>query len=144
MSAAAMPTKIEAVTSNLSDVAQRHAVLIASVPDQIEAITGWAFTPEQFEAVKQLAWRLGHEARLLQVGLDLVSEWASTTAEDDRTLFAKTSSVVDMCRFGRAIPSAGPVPHPSTTALADVVEDAMADMQEALRARFPGETIPGG
>jgi len=143
MSAAEMPTEMEAICFNLHDVACAHSAEIASLPAQIAAIFGWTFSAEQTEAVRQLAWHLGHQARLLEFSLETLSVVLAGRAYDDRALFSKTTAVVDMCRFARAVPDVGPPPNPSTTALADAVEDAIADMQGDLRLRFPGEEHPG-
>jgi len=143
MSADKMPTEIEAVSNNLQDVAQGLACDIAAFPGDVAAICGWRLDPEETEALRQLAWKLGHKARLLEFGLERIHGLCASLADEDRTLFAKTMQLVDMCRFARATPDNGPAPEPTTTALADALEAAVADVQDALRQRFPGEEFPG-
>ena len=143
MSAGQMPTEIEAIASNLHEVAEAHAVAVSLLPEQVAAMLNWSVSQEQAESLRQLVWGLSHKARLLQFGLERVHALAASLADEDRTLFSQTVQMVDMCRWAKGTPTNGPEPHQSTVGLANSAEEVLANMQAALRQRFSSEEFPG-
>jgi hypothetical protein len=146
MSAVKMPTEMQAVSKSLSTQAQMLVDCVADLSHLLMFVTAMGERDGASSVQDRLPDAVGElvfTARILQFGLERLTFLSEAAAESDRMLFSKTMQMVDMCRFARAIPDHEPPPPPSTNQLADLVEDAVADLQEVLRARFPGETCPG-
>ena len=142
MSAGRMPTEIEALASHFAGVASELSSGIADMPSLFAAATDWMPSTEQMQAMDRPTWALLSKARALEFALAQLTARAAVQAQQDRLLFDKTLALVDVCRFGRAVPAHGAAPAPGAVALADAVEDGLADMQNLLRARFAGQAFP--
>lgn len=102
------------------------------------------------EATIGLPLALAHDslliaARTLQFDAERLALLLDDQADADRQLYALTVEAVDACRMARAtaLEEPGPDPQVQVRALANAVELLMADMQELLAARFPGEASLG-
>jgi hypothetical protein len=145
MSANPMPTEMQCLTGRLrddaTDVANDLGLMashLAIGPFDANECGSWSAT----------AGFLMERVRAMQFDAARLAVLADDQADDARRLYSQTMELVDGCRMARATwcPHDRPEvpPDPAVVALADFVEESLADMQEAIAAQFPGEKIPGG
>ena len=97
---------------------------------------------ENTTAIEMLA-----QARTLEFDAQRLECLADEFTENDRAAYGYAIGLVDACRMARDKTMQAPAAasrHELVMQLAGTVEAGLADIQELLAERFPGETIPGG
>lgn len=143
MSAATLPTELECLSARLVDAANNAVAGVQVLPHMMAALANWQPDHKAPEMVADMLY----DARAMQ--FDATRLAALVQAQDAalRHLYSLTIDLVDACRMARSTVIAPGMPEvaPSAgaVALADLVEDSLADMQQHIAAQFPGEEIPG-
>lgn len=147
MSAATLPTELECLSARLVNAAANAVAGAQGLPYLLASAANWQPDHKTPDVVTEMLY----DARAMQ--FDAMRLAALVQAQDAalRHIYSLTMDLVDSCRLARSTmiapgmpevaPSAGAVV--VALALADLVEDGLADMQQHIAAQFPGEEIPG-
>lgn len=146
-----LPTELQCLAQRMRDTAQELALAAARLPDvvAVDAACSRQETPPDPLVpvpVARAADAMLMQARTLEFDAQRLEYLADEIADYDRTAYSYAMVLVDACRMARGQTmgaTATADDHALVLKLADTVEDGLADIQELLAERFPGEHIPG-
>jgi hypothetical protein len=141
-----LPTELQCLAQRMRATAQELARAAASLPDVYAAATGWEIGMAVPQGVNLVAIEMLAQARTLEFDAQRLESLADAANDDDRMAYSHTMVLVDACRMARGRSVAAPPDadgHGLLLELAGTVEDGLADIQQLLADRFPGEAIPG-
>lgn len=135
------PTELQCLARRMHNVAQELVRMLPSTHAAwvIDATRDDASAHD--EGADRTVSVLMGMARALEFDAARAVALANTQADTDRVIFDTTVSMVDLCRMARStsLSAAGVERDAPAVALADDVEEHLADVQECLRERFPGD-----
>lgn len=142
-----LPTELQCLAQRMRATAQELVQASARLPDLFAAATDWQIGQPVPQGFNQAAAEMLAQARTLEFDAQRLELLAEEIAEHDRAAYGYAMDLVNSCRMARgrsvaAAPSADG--HELVLKLAGTLEDGLADIQELLVERFPGETVPGG
>ena len=141
-----LPTELQCLAQRMRAAARALAQGAASLPDVHAAATGWQVGMAVPQGVNLLAIEMLAQARTLEFDAQRLEHLADAASDDDRMAYSHAMDLVDACRMARSCSVAAPPDadgHGLLLELAGTVEDGLADIQQLLADRFPGEAIPG-
>ena len=139
-----LPTELQCLALRMRNTAQELAQAAAQLPD---LFTDWQPGQAAPTGVNLAASEILAQARTLEFDAQRLGYLADEFTENDRAAFSYAMELVDACRMARGQTMQAPAAanrHELVMQLAGTVEEGLADIQELLAERFPGETIPGG
>lgn len=138
MNPAHLPTEAQCLAMSACTIAKDLLDTIAQLPFLASEQAGQAAPLADLAHAHARLLRL---ARTLQFDAERQAILIDDQVEADRELHALTVKLVDACRMARGVALEGSICSAAQLqgALADVAEDALADMQGLLTERFPGE-----
>ena len=142
-----LPTELQCLAQRMRAMAQELAQTAARLPDMFAAVTDWQPDQAVPPGCNRAAVEMLAQARTLEFDAQRLECLADEFTENDRAAYGYAIGLVDACRMARDKTMQAPAAasrHELVMQLAGTVEEGLADIQELLAERFPGETIPGG
>ena len=142
-----LPTELQCLAQRMRATAQELAQAAAQLPDMFAAVTDWQPGQTVPPACNRAAADMLVQARTMEFDAQRLECLAEEFTEHDRAAYSYAMDLVDTCRMARGKTMEAPATadrHDLVMQLAGTVEAGLADIQELLAERFPGETIPGG
>ena len=142
-----LPTELQCLALRMRATAQELAQAAAQLPVMFADATGWQPGQAVPAGCNRAATEMLAQARTLEFDAQRLGYLADEFTENDRAAYSYAMELVDACRMARGQTMEAPAAanrHELVMQLAGTVEAGLADIQELLAERFPGETIPGG
>ena len=142
-----LPTELQCLAQRMRATAQELAQAAAQLPDMLATATGWQPGQAVPAGCIRAATEMLAQARTLEFDAQRLEFLAEEFNEHDRAAYSYAMEMVDACRMARDHTMIAPHSedrHGLVVKLAGTVEAGLADIQELLAERFPGEPIPGG
>jgi hypothetical protein len=142
-----LPTELQCLAQRMHATAQELALAAAQLPDMFAAATDWQPGQAVPAGCNRAAAEMLVQARTLEFDAQRLEYLAEEFTDHDRATYSHAMDLVDTCRMARAKTMEAPATadrHEMVMKLAGTVESGLANIQELLAERFPGETIPGG
>ena len=142
-----LPTEQQCLAQRMRATAQELAQAAAQLPVMFADATGWQPGQAVPAGCNRAATEMLAQARTLEFDAQRLGYLADEFTENDRAAYSYAMELVDACRMARGQTMEAPAAanrHELVMQLAGTVEEGLADIQELLAERFPGETIPGG